>query len=166
MNLPFLQSPPGAEPVIVEGRFAVPATRVFKAWSDPDEMRLWFGSRATPPLSVQIDFRVGGSWRFTFAGGHDYTDTLCGEYTAIESDRLLIFSWQHHRTRSDGSVVSSNPSRVTVTFEADQDGSVVRLVHESIAQESGRLGVTEGWSASFTKLNAHLSMSVQAGAEN
>ena len=47
MSLPFLKSPPGETPVIVEGLFAASPDRVFRAWTEADEVLKWFGPGST-----------------------------------------------------------------------------------------------------------------------
>ncbi len=42
MTLAFLKSAPGAEPVIVEGLIAAPVSRVYRAWTDPEDIENWF----------------------------------------------------------------------------------------------------------------------------
>ncbi len=153
MSSSLLMSSPGAEPVVIEALFAARPARVFQAWSSADELRLWFGSTDKPPRSIEIDFRVGGNWRCTFAADDGAQDALFGQYVVIEPDRRLVFSWTHQRTASDGNITTTQPSQVTVTFEATSDGARVRLIHEAIVREAGRRGVGGGWSESFTKLS-------------
>lgn len=43
MTLPFLKSALGTEPVVVEGIFAASVERVYRAWTEPEELKAWFG---------------------------------------------------------------------------------------------------------------------------
>ena len=151
MNLPDLMSAPGAEPVQIEGNFRTTPARVFRAWTDPDELKQWFGSTTTA-LEVTVDCRVGGHWKIAFAADNNCHDVLSGEYLQIEPARHLVFSWTHERIDSNGNSNASAPSQVSVTFEAIKDGTRVRLLHESIVTESGRQGVGQGWQASLARL--------------
>lgn len=38
----FLKSEPGMEPVMVEGLFRASPARVFRAFTEPDQVRCWF----------------------------------------------------------------------------------------------------------------------------
>mgnify|MGYP000175569764 CR=1 FL=1 len=40
--------------------FAVPATEVWRAWSDPEYVRQWWGPDGFTSPSADLDFRVGG----------------------------------------------------------------------------------------------------------
>ncbi|GAB5467067.1 MAG: SRPBCC domain-containing protein [Rhodospirillales bacterium] len=152
MSLPFLKSPQGQEPVVVEGGFRAAPERVFRAWTDPEEIKKWFGPGGGGLQSASIDLRVGGAWRFDFPAAEGRRDSLHGEYLEIDPGRRLVFSWTHLRAFDDGREEVTPASQVTVTFEPSDQGAFVRLLHERIAREAGRLGVGEGWNGAFASL--------------
>jgi uncharacterized protein YndB with AHSA1/START domain len=165
MTLPFLKSPEGQEPVLVEGEFAAAPARMFRAWTDPDELKSWFGRGPGSIESAQVDVRVGGTWRFDLGAGDGNRDVLFGEYLAVEPNRRLVFSWRHERTDASGRVETSAPSQVTVTFEPVDAGVRVKLVHAAIAGSDGRIGVGTGWSASFATLSERFGAMATATGE-
>ena len=152
MNLPFLKSPYGEDPVIVEGVFNTTASTLFRAWTTPDEIKAWFGAGETGPSSAKIDLRKGGRWEFMYVEADGQIDTLRGEYVEIKENVLLIFTWEHERSSPDGGTETTPQSLVTLDFKETENGVRLRLLHERIGKESGRLGVGVGWNASFKKL--------------
>ncbi|MDH3665521.1 MAG: SRPBCC domain-containing protein [Paracoccaceae bacterium] len=152
MTLAFLKSAPGAEPVIVEGLIAAPVSRVYRAWTDPEDIGNWFGLKPGGPVSAKIDLRVGGRWRFVMSEEADQRSVLEGEYLRIEQDRCLAFTWRHVRESGDGTRDTTAPSQVTVTFWAEGAATHMHLRHEGIVQEDGRRGVGHGWEATFGHL--------------
>lgn len=154
MSLAYLKSSPGDEPIVVEGVFNAPPSQVFRAWTQPGQVKKWFGAGDDRLHSADIDLTVGGAWRFDFGMKTDGTDVVCGEYLAIEPDRQLVFSWQHEHTSVSGATTLSAASKVSVTFEEVDAGTLVRLVHERIVRDSARLSVGDGWNGSFGKLDA------------
>ncbi len=152
MKLPFLKSVPGADPVVVEGVFNTSAARLFRAWTNPDEIVRWFGPGDTPLLSARVDPREGGLWEFAYSERDGVQDVMTGEYVFVVQDEQLIFTWRHERRLSGGNVEKTSPSLVTVTFEDVDGGARLHLRHERIVRESGRLGVADGWSGSFSNL--------------
>lgn len=146
MTLPFLISPPGDTPVILEGLLPASPERVFRAWTTPSEVTKWFG-RATHRLtSAEIDLQVGGLWRFAFSAD----EALHGAYLAIEPATLLRFSWMHERRSPKGVVETTPTSQVSVSFEPRQGGAYIRLVHEALSGDTTRFG--EGWSISLASM--------------
>ena len=160
MSLPFLKSPLGDEPVVVEGHFNAPPERVFRAWTEKDEIESWFGPGGNGVHTAEVDLRVGGRWRFDYGPGSKQRDVLEGKYLEVVTGSRLVFSWIHERRFDDGRVETTTPSRVTITFAATHEGTFVRLVHERIARKAGRLGVGEGWSGAFASLEQHLATPV------
>ena len=164
MSLPFLKSPLGDEPVVVEGHFNASPERVFRAWTDSNEAKAWFGPGGNGLHSAKIDARAGGRWRFDYGVNDGRRDVLEGKYLEVIADSRLVFSWVHERHFEDGRVETTAPSQVTVTFASARDGTFVRLVHERIVRKSGRLGVGEGWDGTFASLEAYLAANVSSVA--
>ncbi|MEM6534869.1 MAG: SRPBCC domain-containing protein [Pseudomonadota bacterium] len=156
MSLPFITSPHGAEPVVAEALFKADAQRMFDAWTTPDDVRAWFGPGPDQMSEIEIDLRVGGRYRFVYALDNGVQDTLSGIYREIVSPNRLSYSWVHTRTFEDGRSESTAESVVTITFDAQANGTFVRLVHEAIRSIDGREGVGNGWSGTFVRLAASL----------
>ncbi len=149
----FLQTEPGAEPVILEAVFPASRTRVFQAWTDPEQIMKWVGAKAGSLVSAEIDVRIGGRWCFVVADNKDGRWSLVGEYTEIDTNTRLQFTWRHVREVSGAAREETPNSTVTVTFNAQGAATRVRLHHESILREDGRRGVGTGWEATFVNLN-------------
>jgi len=50
--------------LVIERVFDAPVARVWKAWTDPEQVKKWWGPKIfTAPL-VSIDFRVGGTYLY------------------------------------------------------------------------------------------------------
>ncbi len=152
MNLSFLQSPHGEEPVLVSGLFKASPDRVFRAWTDEGEIEQWFGPGPGRVKVAEIDLRVGGNWRFDFGLDNGRRDVLFGQYLQIEMGQRLVFSYAHERTLENGRVETTQTSQVSITFEPSGEDTFVRLMHERIVRLEGRLGVGEGWCGTFANL--------------
>jgi uncharacterized protein YndB with AHSA1/START domain len=46
--------------MVVSRTFNAPQERVWRAWSDPDEVMKWWGPQGFSPLTCRMDFREGG----------------------------------------------------------------------------------------------------------
>ena len=152
MSLAFVKSPEGADPIIVEGLFQASAERMFAAWTTPSDIKQWFGPGPGHLDEVDVDLREGGAWRFRYGMQDGQSNQLAGAYQEIEAPKKLVFSWIHTRAFEDGRAESTAESKVTITFDERDDGTLVRLVHEAIRTEDGRNGVGTGWNGTFVRL--------------
>ena len=106
-------------------RFSAPAERVFDAWLDPGIAARWLFATALEPMTeVDIDARVGGSFRL--ADGRDRARTEhTGEYVEIVPPRRLVFTL----------ALADRPrvlTRVTAEIRRRGAGCELALVHENV----------------------------------
>lgn len=60
MNMPFLKTVPEDDVVEVEATINAPIARVYRAWTDPVDLKRWFGPKPGSLLSAEADVQVGG----------------------------------------------------------------------------------------------------------
>lgn len=146
-------SPPAHDAVVRLTRtFAAKPERVFRAWTDPDEVRVWFGPKDVTVTAAAIDLRVGGTYIFTMkmasgAVAHNY-----GVYREIVAAERLVFTWRLTMHQTDGTTTNSGESLVTATLQAHAGTTELTLTHERLMTDDARAGVTYGWTGSFDKL--------------
>jgi uncharacterized protein YndB with AHSA1/START domain len=148
----FLKSEPGREPVIVEGLFRAAPARVFRAFTEPNEVRCWFVPKSGSLVSAEIDLQVGGRWCFIIEKTEEKQIHFEGEYLAIEVPNRLEFSWRHVQEFADGRREATDSSKVSVTFTEAGKATEVKLSHEAIKTEDARRGVGGGWDGCFGRL--------------
>ena len=149
----YMLSPPGDDPIVVEGYYAASPARVFQAWTDPLIVRKWFGREPNSLDSASIDLQPGGRWCFMKLGEGDTSMGFEGRYLEVVQDEKLVFTWAHIVTHADGRQETSPDSTVTVDFVPKGSGTMVRVVHSGIRREDARRGVGGGWEASFASLS-------------
>ncbi|MCG8491379.1 MAG: SRPBCC domain-containing protein, partial [Sneathiellales bacterium] len=67
--------------------------RAFKAWTDPDLLKKWFGP---PDFRAEIlthDFCIGGMWRFQMIGPLGECSHHFGTFLEIDPPHRLVFTW-------------------------------------------------------------------------
>lgn len=72
-------SVPDNQPTItMEREFDAPPAALFRAYSDPDALKVWYGPNGFTVTVIAMDFRVGGLFRFTMHGpdGTDYPNRM------------------------------------------------------------------------------------------
>lgn len=74
----------------------VAATRrqVFKAWTEPEHLGWFYNPEMpTPADPIEVDLRVGGTWKQQMVVNPDLSYPTGGVYLDIEPDKKLVFRW-------------------------------------------------------------------------
>lgn len=107
--------------------FRAPPLRVYRAFLDPDAMAKWLPPHGFTGRVLQIDARVGGSYRMQFTHfGTGQTHAFGGEYLElVEGERIV------HTDRFDDPNLPGE-MRTTLTFKPVLVGTEVQAVQEGI----------------------------------
>ncbi len=101
---------PADTDILIVREFDAPPELVWKAWTTPELIARWWGAQRGEITSVEVDLRVGGSWRYAMdAGGNEVA--FRGEYREIDAPRRLVNSEIYEAFPDAVSVITS-------TFEA------------------------------------------------
>jgi uncharacterized protein YndB with AHSA1/START domain len=142
----------------IRRRLNAPPAKVYAAWTDPQKVKRWWGPReADETVHVEADVRVGGRFRFVMHGSGGERHDVGGVYREVVPDERLVFTWAWHTT-------PERESLVTVSFESDGDGTILRLTHEQFFDEAARDGHLEGWSGALDRLERDLTAAAAAPA--
>ena len=129
-------------------RFAAPRAAVFRAWSDPQEMKKWSAPRGFTIPESDGAFRVGGSWRATMRSAEGESHSLIGTYKEIVPPERIVFT--HAWLGEDGT--PGIETLVTVTFEEVEGGTRLTLVQTGFDSVASRDGHEGGWGESLDRL--------------
>ena len=94
---------PSDTEILITRQFDAPAALVFKALTTPELVKRWWGFDTSEWLACEVDFRVGGQWRFVTREG-DMEVGFHGEYLEIAAPHRLGASRRNSR-----SSVRNNP---------------------------------------------------------
>ena len=131
--------------------FAVAPEKVWRAWTDPQALRQWFGPPGPQAVSVaDLDLRVGGRFRMVFGGAQGKDHECAGIYRDVVPNRKLVFTWCWPNTTPD------RVSQVTILFKPAGGGTDLEFRHEQFLDEAARDGHQRGWSESLAKLERFL----------
>jgi len=91
MPTEIISTTPDSE--IVSSRiFNVPRETLFKAWSDPNHLKNWWGPSGFTNTFNEFDFRVGGQWRFIMHGPDK--GNYHNECEFIKIDPPALIAWK------------------------------------------------------------------------
>ncbi len=121
--------------------------KVFRAWTDPEELKEWWGPEGYATASAEVDLRVGGKYRL---GMRKLPDGeifyLSGIYREIRPPEKLVYTWRWEAQPEHGE------TQVTVEFREVRDSTEVVLTHERFPTEKARDDHNRGWSGCLDRL--------------
>ena len=127
--------------------FAAPREKVFRAWTDPEELKRWWGPEGYATPSAQADLRVGGTYRLGMqklpAGDIFY---LAGTYREVRPPERLVYTWRWEAEPELGE------SLVTVEFRDLGQSTEVVVTHEFLLAGKVRDDHQRGWTGCLDRL--------------
>ncbi|MGE3287947.1 MAG: SRPBCC family protein [Pseudonocardia sp.] len=113
--------------------FAAPARLVWRALTEPELVKRWWGGDRGEVTSAEIDLRVGGRWRYVMVVrcGSEFDGTevaFNGEFREIEPGARLV-NTEVYEAFPDA------PSDVTTVLEEDDGRTTLTSVGEYLNRE-------------------------------
>jgi uncharacterized protein YndB with AHSA1/START domain len=122
------------------------AMRLFEAWTEPEQLRAWWGPRPVTCSDAEVDLRVGGRYRIANALPDGGTIIIEGEFEVVETPTRLVYTWR---------LGDDERSRVTVRFEPRGEATEVIVIHEQIPDERVRQSHEAGWDGCLDGLESY-----------
>ena len=146
-------SPPVAasdQEVLITRIFDAPRARVFRAWTDPDEVAAWYGPEHVdaPRERIHIDLRVGGRYELTMVqrGGGEFS--IGYEILELVEPELIVL-------RSDPMPEAGMHEPTVLRVEFHDHGTKTRMtLSDGPYPPAGRGHAEAGYGAAFDKLAA------------
>lgn len=137
-----------------------PRDLVFRAWTEPEQLRWFFADGVGEGDAVEVDLRVGGAWRMLMVENESKRYWTGGVYREIVPDERLVFSWG-----AVGGWPALDPDRpedgpvVTITLHDRGEQTEMELVTAfppRLSQDELEawyaLGIRDGWSQTLYRL--------------
>ncbi len=148
--------------ITITRTFDAPRERVWEAFTNPDEVKKWWGPEGFSAPSAKSDLRVGGTFVYAMKGPPgsewDKTNYSGGEYLEIVPNEKLVVTdnfTDEQGNKIDPATIGMpgewGDMKVTVTFEDAGEGKTkLTLVHEGHPAEMAK-DAESGWSSSLDK---------------
>ena len=131
---------------------SAPRAKVFKAWTNPAELKKWFAINADYETPIaEVDLRVGGKYRIGMKPkAKDAVHVATGVYREIRPPEKLVFtwSWEGEAEKID--------TLVTVEFRDMGSSTEIILKHEFFPDGPTRDKHMEGWTGCLNMLAEQL----------
>jgi uncharacterized protein YndB with AHSA1/START domain len=129
-----------------------PPDRVYAAWTDPAQLKKWFGPENVKTRNLIADVQTGGRFRWDCTDPEGKEATITGEYRELQHGKKIVFTWRHE----DNEDWKSHVSIVTVEFLDRQGGTEVHLTHQKLPTQASRDDHNQGWISVLNKLDKFL----------
>lgn len=140
MNVPAQTPWPGE--IVTSRIFAAPPDRVWRAWTDPQQLARWWGPNGFNTTTREIDVRPGGAWRYVMHGpdGTDYESEIV--FAEVERPKRLVYVHTDapvFRQEVHLDAIPGGMTRVAVRSVFQQTEDVQPYAVEGLGQALGRL---------------------------
>ena len=146
--------------LVITRIFDAPRGLVWKAWTEPERVKKWWGPKAFTTPVINIDLRVGGKYLSCMRGpdNKDYWST--GVYREIIPLKRLIYT-DSFADEKGKKVPASHygmsgdwPSELLVSVTFDDIGGKTKMTLQHVGLPEGQMRdlARVGWNESFDKL--------------
>ncbi len=81
---------PTDEQILITREFDAPRHLVYKAYTTPELVKRWWSGQRGKVTSVEIDLRVGGTWRYVMIANDGFEVAFHGEYRELVPDERIV----------------------------------------------------------------------------
>jgi uncharacterized protein YndB with AHSA1/START domain len=136
--------------VEIHQEFNVPVKQLYEAWTNPDQLKVWWKPMSNVLKEVTNELWKGGRIDYKFEA-----DTLhiSGNYIEIKEYELLEYTWNWELP--DDSVKNSS-YKLLIKFIDAGDKSTITVQQDTFVDEEGMLPHKEGWRKGLSDLKDYL----------
>jgi uncharacterized protein YndB with AHSA1/START domain len=148
--------------LVIVREFDAPIELVWKAWTDEEHHKKWWGPENYTSPYCKIDLRVGGKYLFCMSSpkGNEYWTT--GEFLEISAPVKLVYTDSF--SDKDGNVLTPPQNefspdlplyvKVTVLLIEKNRKTIMTLIHEGIEEREMKQMAERIWNEAFDKMAA------------
>ncbi len=135
--------------VVLSRVIKAPVDKVYQAWTDPEQMRLWLSPnvRWKTPI-IESDPKPGGVHSITMRHSDGDKMQITGRYVEATPNSKISFTWQ------SGDGLMTEESLVTVELREVPEGTEITLTHDRLQDQNTKDQVSGGWFGCLDMLEA------------
>lgn len=134
--------------------FPVAADQLYKAWTDPEQLKQWWKPMGNTLKEVINDLKQGGTVQYIFEGDKL---VISGEYLEVKENEKLVYTW---KWELPSDTVRNADYKLTIHFVNKDNGSEIDVLQENFETEESMLPHREGWEKGLNDLEKFLSSSI------
>lgn len=154
-----------SEPVLITRVFDAPKEKVWRAWTQAEQIKKWWGPKNFSAPVIKLEFKPGGKYLYCMRGsiapGEPEQDFYSGgEFLEIVPQEKIVLT--DYFTDAEGDFVPPShygmgemPERmkVTILFEnAGENKTKLTLQYHEAIPDAHRADMAQGWNEQLDKL--------------
>ena len=130
-----------------------PIERVFQAFTNAADLKVWFGHEGYSKDLVEMDARVGGNYRISLRAPDGEVFTVKGVIQRLNEPDLIEYTWSWE----EDDEAEEHESLVTISLSSGGAGGTdIELVHTQLASDASAERHNEGWTSTLNELARYL----------
>jgi len=121
--------------------FDAPKHLVYKAWTTPELIARWWHANRGTIVSIEVDLRVGGAWRYVMTAHGGFEVAFRGEYREVVPNERLVNTEMFEAVPGAEALVTTtfteHDGRTTVTSLVQHATQAERDMHLNSGMEDG-----------------------------
>jgi uncharacterized protein YndB with AHSA1/START domain len=130
-----------AAELLITRTFDAPRALVWRAWTDPEHVKKWWGPQGFNNESCSSELRVGGNFRLEMRAPDGNLYPCVGTFREIVEQERIVYEGEATEGHPCGAGI---PPRATVTVRfAEQDGKTRLTLHTRFASAERKHAAAE-----------------------
>jgi uncharacterized protein YndB with AHSA1/START domain len=117
--------------ILITREFNAPRHLVFRAYTEPELIRRWWAGKRGRVTSVEVDLRVGGTWRYAMLASQGFEVAFHGTFHEIVPDERIVTTEVYEGAPDPSGEGVLN----TVTFAEHEGRTTLTLLTEAGSRE-------------------------------
>ena len=129
---------PAETQIVITRDFDAPKHLVYRAYTEPDLIARWWSGERGEVTSVEVDLRVGGTWRYVMKANEGFEVAFHGEFREIVPNERIVSTEVYEMPQDDamaGTPEAEEGTLNTVTFTEVDGRTTLTTAVECHAKE-------------------------------
>jgi uncharacterized protein YndB with AHSA1/START domain len=131
---------PEDKQILITREFDAPAALVYKAWTTPELVKRWWAGKRGQVDLVEMDVRVGGTWRYVMTANEGMEVAFHGEYKEIVPNERIVSTEAYEGIPDPDANASTN----TLTLTENDGRTTMTVLVEHKTQEGRDMHINSG----------------------
>jgi uncharacterized protein YndB with AHSA1/START domain len=125
---------PTDEQILITREFDAPRHLVYRAWTTPELVARWWSGQRGTMTTVDMDLRVGGTWRYVLVTNDGFEVAFHGEYREIVPDERIVTTEVYEMPGAEPLAAADEPLNI-VTFTEIDGRTTLSLLAQTTSRE-------------------------------